>query len=63
MLESRRKGPHQAFQISSVSNIEVEDGESDDDVTAESEGTRREDVDRNKVPDNYPLNNGIGSQG
>ncbi|CAC5387969.1 unnamed protein product [Mytilus coruscus] len=43
--------------------FEVKDGDSDEDVTAEAEGTRRENVDRNKVPDNYPRNNGKGSQG
>ncbi|CAC5406508.1 unnamed protein product [Mytilus coruscus] len=42
---------------------EVEDGDSDADVTAETEGTKRENVDRSKVPYNYQRNNGIGSQG
>ncbi|CAC5397958.1 unnamed protein product [Mytilus coruscus] len=42
---------------------EVEDGDSDADVTAETEGTKRENVDRSKVPHNYPRNNWIGSQG
>ncbi|CAC5403280.1 unnamed protein product [Mytilus coruscus] len=43
--------------------FEVEDGDSDEDVTAEAEGTQRENIDRNKVPDNYPRNSGKGSQG
>ncbi|CAC5356001.1 unnamed protein product [Mytilus coruscus] len=42
---------------------EVGDGNSDADVTAETEGTIRENVDRSKVPQNYPRNNGIGFQG
>ncbi|CAC5404833.1 unnamed protein product [Mytilus coruscus] len=42
---------------------EVEDGDSDADVTAETEGTKRENVDRSKIPYNYPRNNGIGPKG
>ncbi|CAG2233185.1 unnamed protein product [Mytilus edulis] len=42
--------------------FEVEDWDSDEDVTTEAEGTRRENVDRNNVPDNYPRNNGIESR-
>ncbi|CAC5417178.1 unnamed protein product [Mytilus coruscus] len=42
---------------------EVGDGDSHADVTAETEGTIRENVDRSKVPHNYPRNNGIGFQG
>ncbi|VDI84212.1 Hypothetical predicted protein [Mytilus galloprovincialis] len=44
--------------------FEVGDGDiySDDDVTAVAEGTKRENVDRNNVPDNYPRNNGIESR-
>ncbi|CAC5386666.1 unnamed protein product [Mytilus coruscus] len=42
---------------------EVGDGDSDADVTAETDGTIGENVDRSKVLHNYPRNNGIGSQG
>ncbi|VDI04546.1 Hypothetical predicted protein [Mytilus galloprovincialis] len=42
--------------------FEVEDWDSDEDVTTEAEGTRRENVDRNNVHDNYPRNNGIESR-
>ncbi|CAG2254916.1 unnamed protein product [Mytilus edulis] len=42
--------------------FEVEDWDSDEDVTTEAEGTRRDNVDRNNVPDNYPRNNGIESR-
>ncbi|CAG2232061.1 unnamed protein product [Mytilus edulis] len=43
--------------------FEVEDGDRDEDVTVEAEGTQRENVDRNNVPDNFSQNSGKGSQG
>ncbi|VDI34081.1 Hypothetical predicted protein [Mytilus galloprovincialis] len=66
--ESPRQSCHRNMTIKMIylqwPIFEVEDEDSDEDVTSEAEGTRRENVDRNKVPDYYPHGiTAIGSQG
>ncbi|CAC5386204.1 unnamed protein product [Mytilus coruscus] len=43
--------------------FEVGHGDSRENVATETEGTQRENVDKSNVPNYYPQNNGIGSQG
>ncbi|VDI02626.1 Hypothetical predicted protein [Mytilus galloprovincialis] len=54
-----------SLRISNQSSgiFEVEDDDSDEDGTTEAEGAQKENVDRIFSPNNYPRNNGIGSQG